>query len=274
MLRDAHLTGLACHLGLGRTARHAARAWAGVVTAPTVGGRSGVVPGSDLLAALPDGRGGPAPVFLGGAPARQVDGTTCGAAVLVLLAALGDPRLARRLTQDPQAFGSLQRVVHRATTRGRWPARDVDGWAPGHPPWPRRFGTPPWGAARVARFGADVRYRAVPFDDAEPEQRSVVWTAAAAALDRGIPVPLYTGGDVGQGWATAVPRHVVLAVRRAADGWSVYEPGGGLIHRVPHDHLTGPAAGARSAATRRALGGWRRVSWALLPRRDGGPFRG
>lgn len=230
----------------------------------------------DPLGRLDDvARGGGAPVRrldVGGVPARQVDGTTCGSAVLALLAAAGDPVLALWLqtgatpgdTADgrgpagspgaggPEAAAErwrhLQRVVKRRTSRG----------ALGPFPWPGALGTPPWGAARTARY-AGVRYthRMVGTD------AGAVLEVAVHAAARGIPVPLFTGGDLSGGLAAAVPRHVVLltAVGPAGRCW-VYEPSSGTVHRLGTDRLT---AGATDAAVRRALGGWPHLVWALLP---------
>ena len=106
----------------------------------------------------------------------------------------------------------------------------------------------------------------------------------------GIPVPLYTGGDLTGGWESAVPRHVVLltlADGTGHDGSAVlYEPSGAGLHTVPvaalldpppaPRHRTDPAAQVdRSAARVRkaltaALGGWPHVTWVLLPERFGG----
>jgi hypothetical protein len=284
----------------------------------------------------------------GSAAAQQVDGTTCGAAVLGMLAAAGDPRLAAWLvtgrtpvggsvppelrlvdagdlvtahdpieaeagsgthahegdggaapdgtagpggaagpiaghrtavghhpdaptwfrTPDgrtvhadatPEAataarWGALQHALHRASTR-----RAVLGLLP----WPRALGTPPWGAERLARFPG-VRYRAVPVDDRRPAEVQDLLVRIDAALDHGVPVPLYSGGDLGDGLAAAVPRHVVLAAARTDDGYLVYEPGAGRLLPLTRGEVerpTGPAA---------ALGGWTHLCWALLPVADRG----
>ena len=97
--------------------------------------------------------------------------------------------------------------------------------------------------------------------------RPRVLTAAVAAAAAGVPVPLYTGGDLAGGPSTAVPRHVVLltAVR---DGLAtLYEPSSGGLHAVPARALDAPLdAPDERAALRAALGGWPHVVWALLPR--------
>jgi hypothetical protein len=237
------------------------------------------------------------PVRWGSAAARQVDGTTCGAAVLGMLAAAGDPALAYWLVtgrapdgalppeltgldlteppapHDPDApewfrtpdgraahvdatgeeaaaarWGLLQATLHRRST-----ARALGPF-----PWPRSLGTPPWGAARLARFPG-VAYRSVLVDDTRTAEVDDVLARVDAALDRGVPVPLYSGGDLADGLGAAVPRHVVLAVGRTADGYRVYEPGAGAVLPVPREALrepTGPVPG---------LGHWTHLAWALLP---------
>jgi len=233
------------------------------------------------------GRSAVRAVSVGGARARQADGTTCGSTVLGMLAAAGDPVLALWLVaglcpgeqpsgerggrgQDAAArLRTLQRVVKGRTNRG----------ALGPFAWPQALGTPPWGAARAARY-ADVRYTDRVVTDDGPRATgttgSPVVEAALAAAARGVPVPLFTGGDLGLGVATAVPRHVVLltaadlpdeAGRRTGDApgagrcW-VYEPSSGTVHRLAARDLL---AGATDAGVRRALGGWPHVCWALLP---------
>lgn len=234
----------------------------------------------------------------GSAAARQVDGTTCGAAVLGLLAAAGDPRLALWLVTgrlpagpvppeldglelpDPPApdhpdaptwfrtpdgravhasatgeqaaaarWGLLQAALHRRST-----ARALGGLLP----WPRLLGTPPWGAARLARFPG-VAYRSVLVDDTRTAEVDDLLARVDAALDRGIPVPLYSGGDLRGGVGAAVPRHVVLAVGRSGDGYRVYEPGAGAVLPVARAALRSPDGPVA------ALGHWTHLAWALLP---------
>jgi hypothetical protein len=213
----------------------------------------------------PLGRETPPPVWTpralalpGGGTARQVSPTTCGSAVLAMLALAGDLRLALRLARaaDPaSAFAAMQRRLQDAATRGPL----------GLPAWPRALGTPPWGAARQARYGA-VRFthRVVGSDD------GALGHAVAAAAG-GVPVPLYTGGDVTGGLARAVPRHVVLLTGVGEATATLYEPSSGGLHSLPLEVLlTGPIRGdARAVAARtRALGGWPHVVWTVLPVRS------
>jgi hypothetical protein len=215
------------------------------------------------------------PLELAGDPARQTDATTCGSAVLGLLAAAGDPVLALWLAtglhpgDDPgpgrrswaggaARFGELQQAVKRRTNHA----------ALGPLPWPAALGTPPWGAARAARY-ADVRYDERVVTGAGGD-RSPVVRAALVAAARGVPVPLFTGGDLALGVATAVPRHVVLLADADADAgpdtWArrcrVYEPSSGTVHDLDAGSLLD---GVRSPEARRSLGGWPHVCWALLP---------
>jgi hypothetical protein len=236
----------------------------------------------------------------GTAAARQVDGTTCGAAVLGLLAAAGDPRLGLWLVSGrlpagprPPELAGLDlpepadphhpdaptwfrtpdgRVVHASATgqgaaAARWgllqaalhrrsTARAVAGVLP----WPRALGTPPWGAARLARFPG-VRYRSVLVDDTRTGEVDDLLARVDAALDRGIPVALYSGGDLSGGPGAAVPRHVVLAVGRSGDDYRVYEPGAGAVLPLPRAALRSPSDPVP------ALGHWTHLAWALLPTR-------
>ncbi|MGV8977652.1 MAG: hypothetical protein ACOH17_06385 [Cellulomonas sp.] len=206
---------------------------------------------------------------LGTAAARQTDGTTCGSSVLAMLAAAGDPTLAywlvtgRTLAGHRPAelegladaagpavrFGDLQEAL-----KARSNARSVLGLLR----WPHALGTPPWGAARVARFPR-VAYRSVLVDDTRPDEVAAVLAWAVRALDRGAPVPLYVGGDLAAGPSTAMPRHVVLLTARTADGFTVYEPSTGRLLAWTTDEVTNPGRPVP------ALGGWSHVCWALLP---------
>ncbi|TWH27434.1 hypothetical protein L600_000500001070 [Isoptericola variabilis J7] len=190
--------------------------------------------------------------------ARQVDESTCGSAVLAMLLLAGDPRRALDVASRPAgpaaAFATLQRTLKARTNRGPL----------GIPLWPDGLGTPPWGAARVARYGR-VRYahRVV----GRRRGRDVL-AAAAAAAGAGVPVPLFSGGDLDGGAAAAVPRHVVL-LTAVGDGTArLYEPSSGSLHAVPEEALAAPddVAGDDRAALTAALGGWPHVVWALLPR--------
>jgi hypothetical protein len=154
-----------------------------------------------------------------GAVLDQVDGTTCGSAVLVALAAWADPQeLARLEAPSTDARGLVgngfgarydarQKQVHRETNRF----------------WPQALGTTPWGAARWLRDHAPAagRYRVRLVDDTSEADVAGLVRAVGGALELGRPVPLLVGA--------AVPRHYVLALRPDGDGWRVYEPTSGQV---------------------------------------------
>ncbi|WP_182113347.1 hypothetical protein [Actinotalea sp. JY-7876] len=206
---------------------------------------------------------------------RQSDGTTCGSSVLAMLAAHGDPTLALwlatgtvlasarppelsgapdaaldRLAEAPREarFAAVQRVLRRRTS-----ARAVLGLA-----WPPRYGTPPWTAARTARF-LGVTYDHRPLDDTDAAHLAGALAEVGTALDAGVPVPLYSGGDTARGWDTALPRHVVLAFARDDAGWHVWEPGAGAVVVADRRALT-------SGRPHAALGHWDHLAWVLAPR--------
>jgi hypothetical protein len=157
-----------------------------------------------------------------GAVLDQVDGTTCGSAVLVALAAWADPAEVVRLETAPSGgapaggggfgarYDARQKQVHHETNRF----------------WPQALGTTPWGAARWLRdhVPAAGRYRVRLVDDTSATDVADVVAAVGAALAAGRPVPLVVGAFV--------PRHYVLALGAEGDGWRVYEPTSGQVRLV------------------------------------------
>jgi hypothetical protein len=207
---------------------------------------------------------------------RQTDQTTCGSACLVMLAATGDPALAAWLADGwvPRAGGSAlptelvaagpRRLAHlrdaRPEDRFAVLQRVVKARTNAGPvPWPARYGTPPWGAARVARFPG-VRYSHRMVDDTDVAAVRSVLARVAGAVVSGVAVPLYSGGDSARGWGTAVPRHVVLAVGARAGRLDVWQPSKGVVLTLAERDVV--AADGRPQA---ALGGWGHLSWAVLP---------
>jgi hypothetical protein len=161
----------------------------------------------------------------GGAVLDQVDGTTCGSAVLVALAAWADPGELARLDGEGAAaaaggatagiaagfgarYDTRQKQVHKESTRF----------------WPQALGTSPWGMTRWLRKHAAAAgpYRVRLIDDADPADVDAALAAADSALSAGRPVPLLVGAFV--------PRHYCLALSRQEDGrWHVYEPTSGQV---------------------------------------------
>jgi hypothetical protein len=203
-------------------------------------GRGPVVP----VAAVRPLAGGRAPLItdrLGlqtrsGVKLDQVDGTTCGSAVLVALAAWADPAETRRLDGAPDGgaaavagsaaagvavgfgarFDARQREVHRESARF----------------WPQALGTSPWGmVAWMRRYAPGAGpYRVRLVDDRSERDVAATLDTVTAMLAAGRPVPLLIG--------TFVPRHYCLALARdGADAWRVYEPTSGEVRLLPLDAL-------------------------------------
>lgn len=222
-----------------------------------------------------------APLRVGDALLRQHDPTTCGSTALLALAALGDPVLARWLEDgtlpDRTIAGLPPEIPPRALTAARAAERiraaqhhikrRTDARALGPFPWPPWWGTPPWTAAREARFPG-VRFVHRPVDDRGEAGRAMLGSVMGA-LRRGFPVLLFTGGDLGTGITTAVPRHVVLALPESARPWGlappergllrIFEPSFGRVHEIE------PAGLVDRTAPSLALGGWAHVQWLVLP---------
>ncbi len=174
----------------------------------------------------------------------QVDGTACGSAVLVALAAWADPaELARLDAASAGAAGdgfgarydARQRQVHEETNLF----------------WPPALGTTPWGAARWLRehVPAAGRYRVRLVDDRSSADVAQLLAAVDAALAAGWPVPLLVG--------SFVPRHYALALRADGDGWRVYEPTSGQVRLLDR-----AAVGERRLAP---VLGFDRLHAVLLP---------
>lgn len=169
----------------------------------------------------------------GGVRLDQVDGTTCGSAVLIALAAWADPAEMRHLDGEEAAtasgsgaaagaqagvaigfgarFDARQRQVHRQSTRF----------------WPQAMGTSPWGMVgwlrRYAPAAGPYHVRLV--DDMSAVDVDDALSVAGAAIAAGRPVPLLVG--------SLVPRHYVLALGVLDDGrWRVYEPTSGQIRAL------------------------------------------
>jgi hypothetical protein len=173
----------------------------------------------------------------GGARLDQVDGTTCGSAVLIALAAWADPAETLRLDGDRVAgaaagsggagaavtsgaragvaagfgarYDTRQKQVHRESTRL----------------WPQALGTTPWDMVRWLRGHAPAAgpYRVRLVDDMSAADLEPALAAAGAALAAGRPVPMLVGRPL-------APRHYVMALGVLDDGqWRVYEPTSGHI---------------------------------------------
>ena len=195
----------------------------------------------------------------GGVRLDQVDGTTCGSAVLIALAAWADPSETARLDGDEGVtaatgsgaaagaragiavgfgarYDARQRQVHRQSTRF----------------WPPALGTSPWGmVASLRRYApAAGPYRVRLVDDVSAADVDDALSQVGAVLAAGRPVPLLVG--------SLVPRHYVLALGLLDGGrWRVYEPTSGQIRALE----------VRSVRERRLASvlGYDRLHAVLLP---------
>jgi hypothetical protein len=162
----------------------------------------------------------------GGAVLDQVDGTTCGSAVLVALAAWADPgELARLEGQGATAAAAGGATAGIAAGFGaRYDARQKQVHKESTRFWPQALGTSPWGMTRWLRRNAAAAgpYRVRLIDDTSTADVDAALDAADTALTAGRPVPLLVGAFV--------PRHYCLALGRQDDGrWRVYEPTSGQV---------------------------------------------
>lgn len=220
----------------------------------------------------PSGGRVPGPVMWGRVRATQMDQRTCGAAVLAMVSLIADPFVALWLMQGRTLADHVPKEIDRIgragqpthTVEERWHAlqratfREVTRRGFIVAPWPQMLGTPPWRMSAVARCAA-LRWRITLVDDTNPGEMQAMVTHASAALRDGIPVMVYSGGDVRRGISTAVPRHVVLLTSRVNGGFMVYEPGSGARHVLRDEDLV------RGSTPHAALGNWSRINMMVLP---------
>jgi hypothetical protein len=187
----------------------------------------------------------------------QVDATTCGTAVLLVLAAGADPVLALSLTAPDVILDAAPGAV-RDDQPGdpgfgaRFDRRQLLVHRQSNLCWPRALGTTPWGMTRwLARRATGVGPYRVRWA-AGPRAGGLV-SEVDRALALGERVPLLVGARL--------PRHYVLALGRddtgGEAGWRVYEPGSGEVRVVP-------VAAVREGRLARWLG-FDRMYAALLP---------
>jgi hypothetical protein len=193
----------------------------------------------------------------GGVRLDQVDGTTCGSAVLIALAAWADPAEVTRLDGVQTAAAGAAGAVTTASQTGiapgfgaRYDARQRLVHRQSNRFWPHALGTTPWGMTAWLRRYAPAAgpYRVRLVDDTSYADVSALLTEAGGALAAGHPVPLLVGN--------LIPRHYVMALRVLPDGeWAVYEPSSGHVRALDV---------ARVRARRLGLG-FDRLHAALLP---------
>ena len=187
----------------------------------------------------------------GGAKLDQVDGTTCGSAVLVALAAWADPTETRQLDGQSGGVAAVGAAGLAVGFGGRFDARQRQVHKESTRFWPQALGTSPWGMVAWLRRHAPGAgpYRVRLVDDRNAADLTAAVEAANAALAAGRPVPLLVG--------SAIPRHYCLALSATGDAWHVYEPTSGEVRVVPLDHV-------RRSTLAGSLG-FDRLSAVLLP---------
>jgi len=152
-------------------------------------------------------------------------------------------------TQD-QRLAALEQVVLTRTNSVRGPGGRLQL------PWPRRLGTPPWGARSELESGAaeiGARYELAWCRLGGEERLRRHHDELRQRVRQGRPAILYVG-------STWVPRHVALVLPAASGGGvDVYDPATGGVQALPVDTFV----------TRRLeLAGWD-LPWCLvLPRRE------
>ena len=188
----------------------------------------------------------------------QQSPVTCGSACLTVARMLVDPLFASWMrTGAPQPAGLTARAPPRPSasrpTSGSSCAAPTACSPAGHRPnlpWPRRLGTPPWGARARAR----VRRR----PDAARCTRSTCCAATARptswrsfdtlvdVVAEGEPALLYVGNALS-------PRHVVLVLPGDGDRMlDVYDPATGRVDHLRRDTVV--RASARPQRLGRAVG--------------------
>jgi hypothetical protein len=180
----------------------------------------------------------------GGARLDQVDGTTCGSAVLVALSAWADPGEVGRLDGEADATDAADatgaaggaapaaRLTAAGTAAGfgaRWDARQKQVHAESTRFWPQALGTSPWGMVDWLRRRSPAAgpYRVRLVDDVSAAYVSAALGDVDTALSAGRPVPLLVGAFL--------PRHYCMALSRQDGVWRVYEPTSGQVRAVHPD---------------------------------------
>ena len=182
---------------------------------------------------------------------RQQSNLTCGSACLTVARMLIDPAFAHwiatgegarpgspRGRSPAERFAAYERVVHRRTNTLTLGASGLNL------PWPRRLGTPPWGAKRELELGAAKQGATYGVSLVRPLARSALvesFERLNAVVSDGMPALLYVGSET-------LPRHVLLILPgNGDDRLDVYDPADGSVR----------ARGVRSFASHELrLSGW------------------
>ncbi len=190
----------------------------------------------------------------------QQSTVSCGAACLIVARMMVDPVFASWMrTGSPHLPGSPAG----ASQQDRFAAYErivmsrTNGWFAGdgrlNLPWPRRFGTAPWGARReleygAARLGARYAVEVLRPDDTDALVES--YERLVDVVTEGEPALLYVG-------TTFVPRHVTLILPGDGDRMlDIYDPANGTVSHLRRDAL---------AQRQLVLSGWNVPWFAVQP---------
>ena len=169
----------------------------------------------------------------------QQSPVTCGSACLAVARMHVDPQFASWVrTGLPNPPGSPEGSTpgERFAAYERIVMRRTNSLFPGdrrlNVPWPRRLGTPPWGAQRELEYGAARRGTEYTLDVLRTDSRSELVRSFDTLVDvvaEGEPGLLYVG-------STVAPRHVVLVLPGDGDRMlDVYDPGTGRVSHLRRD---------------------------------------
>lgn len=193
------------------------------------------------------------------APVQQSP-TTCGSACLTVARMLVDPLFAGWIltgdgpgpgaadgTDVAERFAAYERIVHQRTNGL------IAGGGRLNLPWPRRLGTPPWGAKKELEFGASRRGTAYDIETLRGESRAGLGARFERLLTLvadGEPGLLYVGNR-------RLPRHVTLILPDRGDGTlEVYDPASGRVRELRR---------AEFVARQLRLSGWDVPWFAVQP---------
>ncbi len=169
----------------------------------------------------------------------QQSPVTCGSACLTVARMLVDPTFASwvrtgspRLPGSPRGETQAERfAAYERVVMGRTNSVFAPGQSP-IVPWPRRLGTPPWGALRELERGASRRGASYTLDVLRPDDEGELVAAFDTLVDvvaDGEPALLYVGNAL-------LPRHVVLVLPGDGDRMlDVYDPGTGRVDHLRRD---------------------------------------
>ncbi len=187
----------------------------------------------------------------------QQSPVTCGSACLTVARMLVDPHFASWIrtgspvlpgsppgATEAERFAAYERVVMRRTN-------GMLGGGRPSVPWPRRLGTPPWGALRELELGAARRGTEYTIEVLRTDDESELVRAFDTLVDvvaEGEPGLLYIGSSL-------FPRHVVLVLPGDGDRMlDVYDPTTGRVDHLRRD---------RVVHRRLGLSGWD-IPWVVV----------